>query len=187
MNVSLDGGVGFLDLKTEALTGSYRQNSDQLSFRSIAEQEEEKRTQEQQSEHTPGLPFPGQETPEERQRIEQLKNKAMQIASQAEGELTSEQEAQIKDIQQEIGKISGEPMSENLAAKAKEAAKQNKLEEEYIPEEDSKPEDNMGQFGEAGSEFGFGQNGPGMGMLRQNALVTSIKMGSGPGGLGSMS
>lgn len=183
MNVSMDGALGFLEVKTTPLTSADRQGTDQLSFRSIAEQEEETRKQER-SEQQVGLPFPGQETPEERHRIEQLKSKAMQIAAQSENGLTPEQEAEIKAIEKEIGKISREPMSEDLSGKAKKMAEQVRLEQNEILEEQSEFQTRIEEFDAFGVELPKGDGGPGMAMLRQNALVTSIKSVGAGGGLG---
>lgn len=178
MNVSMDGGVGFLDMKTVPLAGRGPQGSEQDYYRSIADQEEERLQAEKpeaENSPSPGLPFPGQETREERMRIEQLKNQAMQIASEAEGGLSTEQESRIKAIEQEIRKISHQPMAEDLSGKAKKMAEQNRVDLEEAAGQEKEFQARMDELDESDSKTSGESLGAGGAMLRQNALVTAIR------------
>ncbi|BCS88647.1 hypothetical protein [Pseudodesulfovibrio sediminis] len=171
MNVSMDLFTSSMGLVRQTTTDRVSNEGSDRTFRSIAEREEEKKQQEQSA----GLPFPGQESQEDRSRIESLKSQAQQIASQADGELSSGQKSQLKAIQQEIGKISGMPMTENLVESAKKEAEQRKI--ELDTEQDvyaqSLSQDMEQLFGDS-AQMNMAGN-PGLQMLQQNALVTSIK------------
>lgn len=137
--------------------------------RAIREKEEEEASK-------PGW-LPGGQSQEEHHRMEMLKDKAMQIASQGEDGLTPSQMAQIKDIEKEIGKIANLPMAEDLSAKASKVAEQSRVdldrEMEQADEDQFQARVNEFQGLEDGTASSL--NGAGMGMLHQNALVTAVK------------
>lgn len=172
MNVSSSTDSFFLDVgKTIPRTASQQKGVDAYA-RSIEEQQKEK---EDAAPHNMGLP--GQESSQDRQRIESLRNQAMQIASQAHNGLSASQEAQIKDIERKIGKLSNLPMNENISNQAKKAAEENKIQQEQPIEDET-----MEQFQTQSEELQSGdasltgfEGQPGMKMLHQNALVTAIK------------
>lgn len=160
--------------------------------RNIDEQQAEKEQAEGRGQAEPGLSFPGQLSREEKQRIENLKSQAMQIASQGEDGLTAGQMSQIKAIEQEISNIGDMPMSENLMEKAKgvaEANQKDKVAQGGQAEPDGQTEDEQAFAEEMLAATGDdpkGDGGPGMAMLRQRALVTAIKgFASGGAGLGA--
>jgi hypothetical protein len=114
-------------------------------------------------------------TPEEEQRVQFLQNLLAQTMAMAEGNPTDEQRARIRDIENELEKITGVKSHSRLTKMtAKMPGKTDKEQEEereqkyqfrgIDPEEavhNNKP------------IAGKGDN-PGMKMLRQNALLTSI-------------
>jgi len=107
--------------------------------------------------------------------VERLFGRAEQIAAQAENGLSSGQEAEIKDIQKQIGDITKMPMNENLVEKAKDQAEAKKAEAQANADQDD-PSRN-GQDGNMPGD----QNRldmaeqPGNQMLRQNAFITTVK------------
>jgi hypothetical protein len=128
-----------------------------------------------------GSPFtvPKELTPEEQQRVEFLQNLLTQTLAMAEGNPTDEQKTRIRDIENELEKITGVKAHSSLSnmvakmpgktdrKKEKEEEKQRELDYQTIgidPEEavhNNKP------------LTGTGDN-PGMQMLRNNALYTAV-------------
>ena len=169
MEITLNTGMATFD-PPKALARPRAQGFDGLVARSIDEQEEEARKGETA---TPGIGMPGAVSEQERQEMELLRNKAMQIASQAEGDLTPGQEAEIKSIQHRINELGGMPMSENLTQAAKETAKQNQFQKRMENAEPEPTDMAVGEFQTLDGEDGA--LNPGLQMLQRNALVTSIK------------
>lgn len=139
-------------------------------IKSIREQEKEK-----EEDQSVGGWIPGGQSAEEHHRMEMLKEKAMQIAAQAKDGLTPGQEAEIKDIEKEIGKIANMPMSEGLSRKAKQVAESAKEEQDLQAREED-------IFQSESKEFQWDENStsqfrtmPGLAMLHNNALVTAVK------------
>ena len=170
MDVSLNIGAGSQNLahSIREAQGVQKDFGDALNNSQVGEKEEEKKQQAL-------LPFPNQLSVEEKHKVDQLKAQAMQIASQAEEGLTSSQEAQIKSIQQQIGDITGMPMSENLAESAKKLAEQNKVEKKSAlnAEEDTELRAEQARMMSGGDDETAQHAG--QGMLEHNALVTKIK------------
>ena len=168
MNITLN-----TDFSYPTIDKATRQPSSQgfdHCVKSIQEQEKEK----EKSQPAAGW-MPGGQSAEEHHRMEMLKDKAMQIASQAKDGLTPGQEAQIKDIEKEIGKIANLPMSENLSRKAKQIAESAKKEQDLQAREED-------MFQSESKELQLDENGtslfqaaPGFNMLHSKALVTAIK------------
>ncbi|WP_419786768.1 hypothetical protein [Pseudodesulfovibrio sp.] len=151
-----------------------------LVTQSLDEQEAEQRQNDQSGEVGIGAPGP---TPEQQRKIERLKNEAMQIAAKSEGELTAGDESRIRNIQGQIRKLGGMPMSENVAAQAKQSAKSNKI-KLADPAETGKAKTGDNQFQTMnGGEWNNGSLSVGQQMLHQQALVTAIK-GTGLQGAG---
>jgi len=139
-------------------------------IKSIRDQEKEK----EEGQNVGGW-VPGGQSAEEHHRMEMLKEKAMQIAAQAKDGLTPGQEAEIKDIEKEIGKIANMPMSEGLSRKAKQVAESAKAEQDVQAREEDLLQSHSEelQWDENGtSQF---QTVPGLAMLQSNALVTAVK------------
>ncbi|MEF2232388.1 MAG: hypothetical protein V3571_15755 [Pseudodesulfovibrio sp.] len=177
MEISLNTELATFDSPRALARAHGGQGFDQVVARNIDEQQEEK--EEQSS--TPGIGLPGSVSQQERQEMELLRNKAMQIASQAEGELSPDQEREIKAIQDRLSELGGMPMSENLTQAAKDTAKQNQTEKLMQGEAEDAREASADESRMTDGEDG-GLN-PGMQMLRRNALVTSIKGASAQGSL----
>ena len=178
MEISLNTGMATFD-PPKALTRTRGQGFGGLVTQRLDEQEEESGKGETS---TPGLGLPGSVSEQERQEMELLRNKAMQIASQAEGELTPGQEAEIKSIQDRLKELGGMPMSENLTQAAKETAKYNQLQKRMWNDETELSDQAMGEFQALDGEDGA--LNPGLQMLQRNALVTSIKS-AGSQGMGA--
>lgn len=172
MNISSDltsSPYGFEELVNKARPRQ-AEGLPQDSFTSVIEKEEDK-----QQGQSGGVSFPGQMSEEERVKLEMLKGRAEQITAQATDGLTARQEAEIRSIQKEIGKITNLPMGENLVEKARHKAEANKIETQANGDQDD-PSRN-GQDGNMPGD----QNRldmaeqPGNQMLRQNAFITSVK------------
>jgi hypothetical protein len=173
MNISSDltsSPYGFEDLVSKARPRQ-AEGLPQDAFTSIAEEEEKKR----QQAHPGGGAFPGQMSEEDRAKVEMLKSRAEQIAAQAENGLSSGQEAEIKDIQKQIGDITKMPMNENLVEKAKDQAEAKKAEAQANADQDD-PSRNGQDGNMPGDQNRLDMAGqPGNQMLRQNAFITSVK------------
>jgi hypothetical protein len=124
-----------------------------------------------------GSPFPVQKelTPEEKQRVEFLQNLLAQTMAMAEGNPTDEQKTRIREIENELEKITGIKNHSRLSTMtAKMPGKTDKEEEEEREKKyqtegiDPKVADHFNR-----SDMAPGEN-PGMQMLRQNALFNSI-------------
>ena len=139
-------------------------------IKSIREQEKEK-----EEDQSVGGWMPGGQSVEEHQRMEMLKGKAMQIASQAKDGLTPGQEAEIKDIEKEIGKIANMPMSEGLSRKAKQVAESVKEEQDLQAREEDIFQSESKEFQLDENSTSQFRTAPGLAMLHRNALVTAVK------------
>ena len=184
MDISFDVGSSFADASRHLRSiGPESKTFDEALSKNVTDLPEE-----EEKKKSPGLPFPSHPVAGEREEAERLKSQAMQIASQANGELTPSQEAQIKAIEKEVGEISGMPMTESLVDKAKEMAKQNKLEGEKAQSgetgaETTDPKEPQATLGQPGADP---QGQAGQQMLHNNALATKIKsLGMGHNMMGS--
>lgn len=164
MNVSMDSGLN----KTASAYKRVKDSTAEAIFKT------KKKKKNGKSDESIGMGLPNQLSREEQQKVDNLKNQAMQIASKAEGGLTPVEAAQIKGIEKEIGKITGMPMHEGLTYKTKKIAESNALEkqkqinaEKNFMEQEAKS-DMAGKTGLV--------NDPGMQMLQQKSLVTNIKL-----------
>jgi len=179
MNVSMDVGTSYSDFGS-----TYRKvKSPEKDFggqvNNLAADPEEKKGKGQSA---VTFSFPNQLSAEEQQKVDALKNQAMQIAAQAKEGLSSGQMAQIKAIEQQIGKITGMPMSENLGEAAKKVAEQAKAENQLSQDmEEVQSQQSASQMGEEKAGDMSAQSGTQM--LQQKASMTAIKMKL--GGMGS--
>ena len=130
-----------------------------------------------------GSPFPFQRelTPEEQQRVEFLQNLLAQTLAMAEGNLTDEQKTRIRDIENELEKITGVKMHSRISNMT--AKMPGKTDDEEEEERERKYQlkgiDPKEAVHNNKPLTGKGDN-PGMQMLRQNALFTSIDFESLP-------
>jgi hypothetical protein len=124
-----------------------------------------------------GSPFTVQKelTPEEQQRVEFLQNLLSQTLAMAEGNPTDEQKTRIRDIENELEKITGVKTFSRLTKMT--AKMPGKTDEEEEKERERKYQFRGVDPEEAVHDnkplTGKGDN-PGMQMLRQNALFTAI-------------
>ena len=183
MNISGDltsSPIGFLDVVTKAREGR-EEGVSKDSFVSIAAEEERLR-----QEARPGsAALPGETSEEDRSKIEMLKSRAEAIAAQGENGLTAGQEAEIRDIQKEISKISKMPMGENLVEKAKDQAEAKKADNQAFGGEDDPAKDGQDNLNPGDPNRLDMADQPGNRMLQQNAFVTSVKTAG--AGLGASS
>ncbi|OIQ49631.1 hypothetical protein BerOc1_01556 [Pseudodesulfovibrio hydrargyri] len=183
MNISGDltsSPVGFLDQVTKAREAR-DEGISKDSFVSIAAEEERLR-----QEARPGSAgIPGGMSEEDKSKIEMLKSRAEAIAAQGENGLTSGQEAEIRDIQKQISKISKMPMGENLVEKAKDQSEAKKTEKQAFGDQDDPANNGRGGMMPEDPDRLDMADQPGNRMLRQNAFVTSVKTaGAGLGASG---
>jgi hypothetical protein len=124
-----------------------------------------------------GSPFPFRKelTPEEEQRVQFLQNLLAQTMAMAEGNPTDEQKTRIRDIENELEKITGVKTFSRLTKMT--AKMPGKTDEEEEKERERKYQFRGVDPEEAVHDnkplTGKGDN-PGMQMLRQNALFTAI-------------
>ncbi|WP_027178940.1 hypothetical protein [Maridesulfovibrio bastinii] len=164
MDMSIGGGFS-----TSAI--SYKNAKD-----STAEALFGKTTKKKKDSHdSAGIAFPGQLSREEQQKIDNLKNEAMQIASNSQGGLTPAEEGRIKRIENEIGKITGMPMHENLTNKTRKIAENNKLEQQGKADEKKDEQKSMQMRSDPASQSDAAA-GSGMNVLQQKAFYTNIKL-----------
>lgn len=122
-----------------------------------------------------GFGLPGQLSKEEQQKVDNLKNEAMQIAENSEGGLTAAEESRIKHIEGQIGKITKMPMKESLSYKTRKIAEKNQLEKGNPAESDkTKGTDPMEQAASADEAAKTGKTG--MNILERKAMFTSLKL-----------
>jgi hypothetical protein len=114
-------------------------------------------------------------SPEEEQRVQFLQNLLAQTMAMAEGNPTDEQKTRIRDIENELEKITGVKMRSRISKMT--AKMPGKTDEEEEKEREQKyqlrgmdPEEAVHNNKPL---TGKGDN-PGMKMLRQNALLTAI-------------
>jgi hypothetical protein len=156
-------------------------SSSAISYKNVKDSTAEalfkKRSQKKKDSHeqSAGVAFPGQVSKEEQQKIDNLKNEAMQIASNSEGGLTPAEEGRIKRIENEIGKITGMPMHENLTYKTRKIAENNALEKQGKADEKKNEQKSMQMRSDPASQSDAAA-GSGMNMLQQKALYTNIKL-----------
>jgi len=124
-----------------------------------------------------GSPFPVQKelSPEEQQRVEFLQNLLAQTMAMAEGNPTDEQKTRIRDIENELEKITGVKTHSRLSSMTSKMPGKTDKEEE---EEREKKYQARGIDPEEAKHNNRpitapGDN-PGMQMLRRNALFNSI-------------
>ncbi|XXJ21390.1 hypothetical protein ACR42D_17995 [Desulfovibrio caledoniensis] len=150
-------------------------------FASIVAEEEKSRQEGQ-----PGfVAMPGGMSEQDRAKVEMLKSRAEAIAAQGEDGLTAGQEAEIRDIQQEITKIAKMPMGENLVGKAKDQSEAKKTAKQFSVDQDDQVEGGRGGVMSDDPDRLDMADQPGNRMLRQNAFVTSVKTAG--AGLGASS
>lgn len=184
MNISGDitsSPLGFLDVVTKAREGRDEGVSKDL-FVSIAAEEERLRQEAQ-----PGsVGIPGGMSEQDKSKIEMLRSRAESIMAQGEDGLTAGQEAEIRDIQQEITKIAKMPMGENLVGKAKDQSEAKKTAKQFGVDQDDPAESGRGggMVPEDPDRLDMADQ-PGNRMLQQNAFVTSVKTAG--AGLGASS
>ncbi|MGE4290688.1 MAG: hypothetical protein AB7E32_00635 [Desulfovibrio sp.] len=167
MNVSLDTWSGFADIcKTTRTAAQGKDFGEELAAAPAGEEDRQQ---------TAGLSFPGQLSKEEQQKVENLKTQAMQIAAQADGGLSAGDESRIKAIEQEINKITGMPVSENLSAKAKHVAEEGRLEKQNELRDEDQLREQEAAFEQSGFKEMDLSGQPGMAVLQQKALVTAIR------------
>jgi hypothetical protein len=182
MNISGDftsSPLGFLDVVTKAREGR-DEGMPNDHFASIVAEEEKS-----QQEAKPGFAMPGGMSEQDRAKIEMLKSRAEAIAAQSEDGLTAGQEAEIRDIQQEITKIAKMPMGENLVGKAKDQSEAKKTAKQFSVEPDDQVEGGRGGVMSDNPDRLDMADQPGNRMLQQNAFVTSVKTAG--AGLGASS
>ncbi|WP_338666637.1 hypothetical protein [Pseudodesulfovibrio methanolicus] len=132
---------------------------------------------------TEGAPFtvPKELTPEEQQRVEFLQNLLSQTLAMAEGNPTDEQKTRIRDIENELEKITGVKMHSRISNMV--AKMPGKTDRKKDREEDRERELGYQTVGIDPEEAvhnnkpltGKGDN-PGMQMLRRNALFNAISL-----------
>lgn len=164
MDMSISGGLG-----PSAI--SYKNIKDATAEALL----KKKSQKEKGSHHSGGFSFPGQVSREEQQKIDNLKNEAMQIASSAEGGLTTAEEGRIKSIENEIGKIMGMPMHESLTNKTRKIAENNIREKQAKVTEKTEKNKSMQMNSNSASQSDAAA-GSGMNMLQQKAFYTNIKL-----------
>lgn len=119
------------------------------------------------------ISFRKQLTPEEEQRVLFLKDLLAQTLTMADGNPTDEQRERIRDIEKELEKITGVKMRSSLTAATKNLPKNRDDKDEDrekayrlgIDPEEAKHK-NAHRTGES--------DNPGMQMLRNNALLTTL-------------
>jgi len=124
-----------------------------------------------------GSPFHIQKelTPEEQQRVEFLQNLLAQTLAMVESNPTDEQKTRIRDIENELEKITGVKMHSRISNMT--AKMPGKTDEEEEKEREQKYQLQGIDPKEAvhnNKPIKGKSNNPGMEMLRQNALFTSI-------------
>jgi len=180
MNISMDIGSTASDFGSVFRTAKPQQSDfgEALAGGASGAPDEEERKK------SIGIGFPNQLSAEEQHRVDTLKNQAMQIASQSDGEMTASQQAQVKAIEQQVSDITGMPMSENLVDKAKKVAEDTKKvtdqtkaeQEEALTASNQIDSQSFADLQGFGDQSGLGAEGQtGLQMLQQNALVTQIK------------
>lgn len=177
MNISsdlLDSPYGFDKVESQALTRPAARQGNGNGANAL---EFEKYEEGASAGAACGFSIPNQTSKEEEARVESLKALAQQIASQAEGTLSPTQEAQIKDIQKEIRKITNLPMGENLVQSAKLQAQANQHQAEINGEYDEDAESLIQEEAmQAENDDPLGLAGqPGKQMLHNKAFVTSVR------------
>ncbi|OIQ48747.1 hypothetical protein BerOc1_03500 [Pseudodesulfovibrio hydrargyri] len=124
-----------------------------------------------------GSPFPVRKelTPEEEQRVQFLQNLLAQTMAMAEGNPTDEQKTRIRDIENELEKITGVKSHSRLTKMTAKMPGKTDEEEEKERERKYQPQgiDPKEAVHNNKPLTDKGDN-PGMQMLRQNALLTSI-------------
>ena len=117
-------------------------------------------------------------TPEEKQRVEFLLNLMAQILAMAEGNLTEEQKSRIREIENEVEKITGIKTHSRLSSMAAQMpGKTDKTDKEEEKEREEKHQ--LGGIDPKKMEHNnhpvtASEDNPGMQMLRRNALFNSI-------------
>ncbi|WP_319584572.1 hypothetical protein [uncultured Pseudodesulfovibrio sp.] len=126
-----------------------------------------------------GSPFSFQKelSPEEQQRVEFLQNLLAQTLAMAEGNPTDEQKTRIRDIENELEKITGVKMQSrisNMTAKmpGKTSKEEEKEREQRYQFAGIDPKEAMHNNKQVSGK----NDNPGMQMLRRNALLSSISL-----------
>jgi len=121
------------------------------------------------------LSFKKELTPEEQSRVIFLQNLLAQTMAMAEGNPTDEQKERIRDIEKELEKITGVKTKSHLSAMTDKMPGKTDKKEEEEREKGYQPRgiDPKEAMHNNNSTTAKGDN-PGMQMLRNNALLTSI-------------
>ncbi|TDT87267.1 hypothetical protein [Pseudodesulfovibrio indicus] len=123
------------------------------------------------------IPIAKQLTPEEEQRVLFLQNLLAQTLAMADGNPSEEQRERIREIEQELEKITGVKVRSSLASATKNLPKSRDDEDEERNREKAcrlgiDPEEVKHRY-----KSGTARNdNPGMQMLRNNALLTSLAL-----------
>lgn len=136
---------------------------------------EPEKTAEEKRLESSTISFQRQLTPEEEKRVLFLKNMLAQLLTMADGQPTDEQKARIKEIENELEKITGVKMQSRISDATNKMAGDKKEDDEEERDRQARGIDPKEAVHSRKPEKGSQAMNPGMQMLQRNALFANLK------------